>query len=201
VPASLSSLLADVRACQLCAAHLPGEPRPVIQLQPSARILIASQAPGRKVHETGIPFNDASGDKLRQWLGLTPDQFYDSRLVAIVPMAFCYPGKGISGDLPPRPECAPRWRASLLGRLQQLQLTLVIGQYAIAAHLPQELNGVTPAVAHWRQYWPELVPLPHPSPRNIAWFKRNAWFEQELLPQLQARVKQVMSGTRATPGK
>lgn len=189
---AVAPLLAEVRACTLCAEHLPLGPRPVLQLHPAARILIAAQAPGRKVHETGLPFNDASGDRLRGWLGLTREQFYAPELVAILPMGFCYPGKGRSGDLPPRPECAPRWRAPLLRALKQLRLTLVIGQYAAAYHLPQERSGLTQAVENWRRYWPEVVPLPHPSPRNNGWLARNRWFEQDLVPAIRAQVTEVL---------
>lgn len=189
---SVTSLLAEVRACTLCAAHLPLGPRPVLQLHPAARILIAAQAPGLKVHETGVPFNDASGERLRKWLGVTREQFYDPRLFAIVPMGLCYPGKGSSGDLPPRPECAPRWRAPLLQNLKQLRLTLVIGQYAASYHLPQERSGLTVAVQRWREYWPAIIPLPHPSPTNNGWLARNRWFEQDLVPKLRTRVAEVL---------
>lgn len=195
---AFDALLADVRACALCAPHLPHGPRPVLQLHPSARILIAAQAPGRKVHESGIPFDDASGNRLRHWLGLTREQFYDPRRVAIVPMAFCYPGKGVSGDLPPRPECAPRWRLPLLGLLNQLQLTLVVGQYALAYHLPQERGGLTQAVLRWREHWPAVVPLPHPSPTNNRWLAQNRWFEAELVPLLRERVAELMAGSGKT---
>lgn len=191
---SAAALLAQVRGCELCTAELPMGPRPVLQLHPAARILVAAQAPGRKVHETGIPFNDASGERLRSWLGVTREQFYDPRLFAIVPMGLCYPGKGASGDLPPRPECAAHWRAPLLRLLRRLQLTLVIGQYAGAYHLPDERDGVTAAVRNWRRYWPALVPLPHPSPTNNRWLARNRWFEQELVPHLRERVAQVIRG-------
>lgn len=191
VPA-FEALLAEVRACALCAEHLPLGPRPVLQLHPDARILVAAQAPGRKVHETGVPFNDASGERLRDWLGLARESFYDPRRVAIVPMGLCYPGKGDSGDLPPRPECAPRWRVRLLGTLTRLQLTLVIGRYAVAYHLPEERDGLTSAVRDWRSYWPAVVPLPHPSPTNNGWLARNRWFERELVPRLRARVAQVL---------
>lgn len=191
---SAAALLAQVRSCELCAAELPMGPRPVLQLHPAARILVAAQAPGRKVHETGIPFNDASGERLRSWLGVTREQFYDPRLFAIVPMGLCYPGKGASGDLPPRPECAAHWRAPLLRLLRRLQLTLVIGQYAGAYHLPDERDGVTAAVRNWRRYWPAVVPLPHPSPTNNRWLARNRWFEQELVPHLRERVAQVIRG-------
>jgi len=190
---SLTSLLREVRACTLCAQHLPLGPRPVVQVHESARILIAGQAPGRKVHDTGVPFNDASGERLRAWLGISREVFYDAERVAILPMGFCYPGTGNSGDLPPRPECAPAWRAALLSRLKNLRLTLVIGQYAQASHLPGADESLTEVVRAWRQHWPAMVPLPHPSPRNNLWFKRNPWFEQELIPVLRNRVKQVLA--------
>ncbi len=190
--ASVASLLADVRACRLCAEHLPLGPRPVLQLHPAARILIAAQAPGRKVHETGIPFDDASGERLRRWLGVTPQQFYDPALFAIVPMGLCYPGRGSSGDLPPRAECAPRWRQPLLATLHGLSFTLVIGGHAASYHLPDERSGLTASVRNWRRHWPALMPLPHPSPTNNGWLARNKWFEAELVPRLQARVAQIL---------
>ncbi|MDR2852636.1 MAG: uracil-DNA glycosylase family protein [Burkholderiaceae bacterium] len=193
-PLPVASLLARVRACTLCAEHLPLGPRPVLQLDPAARILIAAQAPGRKVHQTGIPFNDASGDRLRAWLGITRAQFYDPRLFAIVPVGLCYPGRGVSGDLPPRPECARRWRAPLLQPLTQLQLTLVIGRYALSYHLPQERTGLTAAVQNWRQHGPDTVVLPHSSPSNNRWLGRNKWFEQEFIPSLRTRVAQALRG-------
>jgi uracil-DNA glycosylase len=192
----LPTLLANVRACTLCAAHLPLGPRPVVQMHSSARILIAGQAPGRKVHETGVPFNDASGERLRSWLGISREVFYDERKVAILPMGFCFPGTGKSGDLPPRPECAPAWRAPLLSGLKNLQLTLVIGQYAQAYHMLNAGATLTDAVLAWRDHWPHTVPLPHPSPRNNLWLKRNPWFEIELLPALRTRVGQVLSPGR-----
>lgn len=190
--ASFTSLLADVRACAVCAEHLPLGPRPVLQLHPAARILIAAQAPGLKVHETGVPFNDASGERLRRWLGVTREEFYNPKLFAIVPMGLCYPGKGTGGDLPPRPECAARWRSALLATLRHVQVTLVIGQYAASYHLPTERSGLTAAVQNWRRDWPALVPLPHPSPTNNGWLSRNRWFEEEVVPQLQARVAEVL---------
>ena len=192
--AALPGLLTEVRACTRCAQHLPLGPRPVLQLHASARLLVAGQAPGRKVHETGLPFNDASGDRLRDWLGISRATFYDARQVAIVPMGFCFPGTGKSGDLPPRPECAPAWRAPLLSHLQQLRLTLVIGRYALAYHLPDAGASLTAVVQDWRRHWPQVVPLPHPSGRNNLWLKRNPWFEQELLPLLRTRVAQVLAG-------
>ena len=193
---ALSSLLTDVRACTLCAAHLPLGPRPVVQMSASSRILIAGQAPGRKVHETGIPFNDVSGNRLREWLGISREVFYDETKLAILGMGFCFPGTGKSGDLPPRPECAPAWRASLLAHLKNVQLTLVLGQYAMAYHLPGRGKTLTDVVTGWRRDWPLIVPLPHPSPRNQAWLKRNPWFEQELLPVLRLRIAEVL-GDRA----
>lgn len=185
---TIPTLLQQVRACTLCAGHLPLGPRPVLQMHPDARILIAGQAPGRKVHDTGVPFNDASGDRLREWLGLSRAQFYDPTLVAILPMGFCYPGTGKSGDLPPRRECAPAWRASLLAQLTNLKLTLVVGQYALAYHLPNESGSLTEIVSRWRSFAPGIMPLPHPSPRNNLWLARNPWFEKELVPVLRQRV-------------
>lgn len=191
--AGLSTLLTEVRQCTLCAPHLPLGPRPVLQARASARILIAGQAPGRKVHASGVPFSDASGDRLRDWLGLAPEVFYDPVRVAIVPMGFCYPGTGASGDLPPRPECARTWRARVLQELPQLQLTLAIGQYALAYHWPGPRVSVTQAVQAWRTQWPAVVPLPHPSPRNNGWLRRNPWFEAELLPALKQRVAAILA--------
>ena len=191
--ASFTSLLRDVRRCTICARHLPLGPRPILQLHPHARILVAGQAPGRKVHESGVPFADASGDRLREWLGLSPEVFYDSQRVAILPMGFCFPGAGKAGDLPPRPECAPEWRHRLLRHLKNLKLTLVIGQYAQAYHLPGAGESVRSTVESWRKHWPRVVPLPHPSPRNNIWLKRNPWFEMKLLPRLRTRVARVLN--------
>ncbi len=196
----LDALLAEVRACTRCAAHLPLRPRPVVQAHPQARLLIAGQAPGRKVHATGLPFNDASGERLRRWLGLSSAVFYDARQIAIMPMGFCFPGTGKSGDLPPRPECAPAWRAPLLAQLKNIELTLVIGQYAQAYHLPDQGTSVTEVVQSWRRTWPHTLALPHPSPRNNRWLQRNPWFEEELLPVLRARVQEVLAPGGAGPG-
>jgi len=190
-PGDLQALLKRVRACTLCAEHLPLGPRPVVQISGSARILIAAQAPGRKVHETGLPFNDASGDRLRDWLGLTRETFYDPQHVAILPMGFCFPGTGNSGDLPPRKECAPAWRDELLAHLPRLELTLVIGQYALAWHLPDERGNLTETVKAWKRHWPAVIPLPHPSPRNNGWLKRNSWFEYDVLPSLRQRIAEI----------
>lgn len=195
--ATLATLLTDVRACTLCAAHLPLGPRPVVQIHASARILVAGQAPGRKVHASGIPFDDASGERLRDWLGVTRETFYDPKQFAILPMGFCYPGTGTSGDLPPRPECAPAWRQKLLSHVPKLELSLLIGQYAQAYHLPGARTSLTELVQAWREHWPKVVPLPHPSPRNNIWLKRNPWFGDKLLPVLRKRVAQVLGGNGA----
>jgi len=192
---SLASLLTEVRACTLWALQLPHGPHLIVQAHGAARILIVGQAPGRKVHETGIPFNDASGERMRDWLGIPREVFYDARRIALMPMGFCYPGKGKSGDLPPRPECAPRWRSALLGRLTDVRLTLVVGQYALAYHLPEARLGVTQAVLDWERYWPDVVPLPHPSPTNNGWFSKNRWFELDLVPRLRARVAEIAATT------
>jgi uracil-DNA glycosylase len=189
---SFESLITEVRACSICAVHLPHGVRPVLQIHPQAQILIAGQAPGRKVHESGVPFDDASGDRLREWMGVTREVFYDPRRVAILPMGFCYPGKGKSGDLPPRPECAPAWRDGLLSQMHNLEVTLVIGQYSQAYHMSERLSSLTETVRAWRTHWPKVIPLPHPSPRNNIWLKRNPWFEQELIPVLQQRVLDVL---------
>lgn len=190
---SLATLLTDIRACQICADQLPHGPRPVLQIDARARILIAGQAPGRKVHESGVPFDDASGDRLRDWLGLSREQFYDARLVAILPMGFCYPGTGKSGDLPPRPECAPAWRAEVLARLKKLRLTLVVGQYAQSYHFADTRASVTELSRDWKRYWPHTVALPHPSPRNNLWLKANPWFEDDVLPALSQRVAELLA--------
>ncbi|MBD8897546.1 uracil-DNA glycosylase family protein [Rhodanobacter sp. DHG33] len=187
-------MLAEIRACRLCAAHLPLGPRPVVQASLQSRLLIVSQAPGRKVHDTGIPFNDVSGDRLREWLGIDKDVFYDAAKIAIVPMGFCFPGTGKGGDLPPRPECAPTWHPRLLPRLEQVQLTLAIGQYAQAGLLADRRGRtLTDTVLAWREHLARgVLPLPHPSPRNQLWLKRNPWFETELLPELRRQVKRAL---------
>jgi len=186
----LDRLLAEIRACQICAAHLPLGPRPVLQASATARLLIVSQAPGRKVHLSGVPFDDVSGDRLREWMGIDKATFYDARRVAIVPMGFCFPGSANGGDLPPRPECAATWHPRLLPLLKQVQLTLLIGQYAQMGMLgvPRGTK-LTDTVRAWRQYLPQgKLPLPHPSPRNRPWVMHNLWFESELLPVLRGRI-------------
>lgn len=181
-----------VQACTLCDDLALG-PKPIIQFSSSARILIAGQAPGRVTHHKGIPFDDASGERLRTWLGLTREQFYDAERVAILPMAFCYPGTGKNGDLAPPARCAEHWRKALLAQLPKLELTLVIGKYAMDYHLAdQQAKNLTETVRQWRQYWPSVLPLPHPSPRNNRWLKTNPWFESELVPALKARMAQLV---------
>lgn len=192
---TLTELLAEVSQCRLCEAQLPLGPNPVLQCSTSARILIAGQAPGRRVHASSIPFDDPSGERLRDWLGIDRAVFYDASQIAILPMGFCYPGTGKSGDLPPRPECAPQWRRPLLQHMKQLELTLVMGQYAQHYHLDAKSRTVTELVRNWQQYWPETLPLPHPSPRNNRWLKQNPWFETDLLPVLKQRVKQILEGS------
>ena len=184
------ALLRRVRACTLCAAHLPHGARPVLQVNTRATVLIAGQAPGSKVHASGIPFQDASGDRLRDWMGIDASVFYDAEQVAILPMGFCYPGTGASGDAPPRPECAPAGRAPLLKLLGNVQLTVVIGQYAQDYHLGiRQKATLTETVRAWRDYWPDALPLPHPSPRNNLWLRRNPWFLAEVVPELRTRVR------------
>ena len=188
----LTTLIEEVRACTICAPHLEHGVRPVFQIDSKAKILVAGQAPGRKVHESGIPFEDASGDRLREWMGVSKDTFYTATEIAILPMGFCYPGTGKTGDLPPRSECAIAWRARLLEQLPQLQLTLVIGQYAQSYHLVHNNLSLTEIVRSWQDHWPNVVPLPHPSPRNNGWLKRNPWFEDEILPRLRKRVVELL---------
>lgn len=190
----IDQVLAQIRACRLCEAYLPQGPRPVVQASAESRVLIVSQAPGRKVHETGIPFNDPSGKRLRQWMGVDEATFYDPRAVAIVPMGFCFPGSGKGGDLPPRPECAPTWHPRLLPLLKEVQITLVIGQYAQAGLLGKRRGRtLTQTVSAWRDFLDDgYLPLPHPSPRNQMWLRRNPWFEMELLPVLQQHVAEAL---------
>ena len=190
---TLSKLVKDIRSCTLCAEHLPFGPRPIIQVSGFAKILIVGQAPGSRVHETGIPFNDPSGDRLREWMGIDKEVFYDEKKIALVPMGFCFPGTGKLGDLPPRPECADTWRVKLLEQLNNIQLTIIVGQYAQAWHLDQGSKvNLTEIVMAWREYWPKVIPLPHPSPRNNIWLKKNPWFVEEVLPTLRRKVKSVL---------
>jgi len=166
---------------------------PVFQVHPKARILIAGQAPGRKVHETGIPFNDPSGKRLREWMNIGSEIFYDPEKIAILPMGFCYPGTGKSGDLPPRPECSEKWRNLLLAHMPNIQLTLVIGKYAQHWHLGKKMqSNLTTTVNAWKDYWPDFIPLPHPSPRNNIWLIKNPWFQSEILPALKLKISEIL---------
>jgi uracil-DNA glycosylase len=191
---SLRALLARVRACRACEAHLPLGPRPVLRGRPSARLLIVGQAPGTRVHETGIPWNDPSGDRLRDWLGLDRERFYDERRIAIVPMGFCYPGRlPRGGDAPPRPECAPLWHPPLRAALPRVELTLLVGSYAQAYYLgARRQASMTETVRAWRDYLPEFLPTPHPSWRTTGWLKRNPWFEAEVVPELRRCVRALL---------
>lgn len=186
----LDELLRAVRACRVCAAHLPHGPRPVVQADAAARILVIGQAPGAKVHASGIAWDDRSGERLRRWMGIDATTFYDARRVAIVPMGLCFPGRAASGDLPPRPECAPLWLDRLLAQLTHIELTLLVGAYAQRHFLRRRGHAsVTATTRDWRAVGPRVIPLPHPSPRNVAWFKANPWFEAELLPELRRSVR------------
>jgi len=192
--AALEAVLRAARACRVCAADLPLGPRPVLRARATARLLIVGQAPGTRVHETGIPWNDPSGERLRDWLAVDRATFYDESRIAIVPMGFCYPGRNPrGGDNPPRPECAPLWHAPLLAALPGIGLTLLVGQYAQGHYLGgRRRRNLTETVRAWADYAPEYLPLPHPSWRNTAWLKRNPWFEAELLPELRARVRALL---------
>ncbi len=192
--AELERVLRDARACRVCAAELPLGPRPIVRARATARLLIVGQAPGTRVHETGIPWNDPSGDRLRDWLDVDKDAFYDQDRIAIVPMGFCYPGRNPrGGDNPPRPECAPLWHPPLLAALPAVELTLLVGLYAQRRYLSaRRRDNLTKTVRAWADYGPAYMPLPHPSWRNTGWLKRNPWFEAELLPELRARVRKLM---------
>lgn len=190
---NLNALIQEIRTCQLCATELPMGSRPVIQLSDTARILIAGQAPGIRVHKSGVPFDDPSGDRLRDWMGIDKSTFYDPQRICILPMGFCYPGTGKSGDLPPRPECAEKWRKRLISQLTKIELTIVIGQYAQDWHLQEKRErNLTETVKQWQKYWPNTLPLPHPSPRNNLWLKKNPWMTKEVIPALQERVKELI---------
>ena len=196
-PEPLSQLLQRIAACRVCEKHLPLGPRPVLRISSSARVLVVGQAPGTRVHASGIPWDDPSGDRLRRWLGLDKDAFYDTRQVAIVPMGLCYPGKGKSGDLPPRPECAPLWHLPLLEHLPRRELTLLIGQYAQNYYLQDEHKTLTARVRDWRNAPDSFLPLPHPSPRNTLWLRRNPWFEAEVVPAVRQRVHDLLKNKPA----
>ena len=189
-----SSLLTEIRQCTACEPHLSHGANPVIQAHPNARLLIIGQAPGIKVHESSIPWNDASGERLREWLGIDSDTFYDEQKVAIVPMGFCYPGKGKSGDLPPRPECAELWHQKVLQSLPNIQMTLLIGQYAQNYYLKEKTTKtLTETVKNWQAWAPEFLPLPHPSPRNNIWLKKNTWFESEVIPYIRKHISEHLA--------
>ena len=182
----MEKLLLEIRACTVCKKFLPNKPRPVIQASINSKIIIIGQAPGQKVQDTGVPWDDASGNELRRWLGVDKEQFYDSKLFALVPMGFCYPGKGTSGDLPPRPECAPLWQEQVLTKMKKVKLIILIGQYSQKYYLGEALKTtLTDTVKNYRDYLPQYLPLVHPSPRNKIWQKKNPWFEAEVVPALQ----------------
>ena len=190
---NLPELLQAVRACRVCEAHLPLGPRPVLQAGVGARILVVGQAPGARVHASGVPWDDASGDRLRSWMGINKATFYDPEQVALIPMGLCYPGRGAGGDLPPRAECAPLWMAALLAKLPRIELTLLIGMYAQRHFLGAlRQRTLTETLRHWQDYGPAYLPLPHPSPRNTPWFKAHPWIELDLLPTLRERVQTLL---------
>ena len=191
--AALKKLAKQVSACDICAEHLPFDPNPVVRPSTTAKILIVGQAPGTKVHQTGIPWNDPSGNKLREWMGVDSETFYDNQRIAIMPMGFCYPGKGKSGDMPPRPECAPHWHPKLMKHMSQIQLTLLIGQYSQKYYLGKlAKRTLTETVQAWQEYAPGYLPMPHPSPRNKLWLKKNPWFEGDVVLQLRKRIKKLL---------
>lgn len=193
---TLEALLAAVRGCRACEQHLPLGPRPTLRAAATSRILVIGQAPGLRVHTTGIPWDDASGERLRGWMGVEADVFYDESRIAIIPMGYCYPGRGNGGDLSPRRECAELWLDQILSRLPQIELTLLIGQYAQRRFLGSRRKAsLTETVRAWREYFPWYIPLPHPSPRNQPWFKRHPWFEQELRPVLRSAVERILTLT------
>ncbi|WP_025916842.1 uracil-DNA glycosylase family protein [Herminiimonas sp. CN] len=190
----LETLLSAVRACRACAAELPLGPRPIVRASATARILIVGQAPGLRVHTSGIPWDDQSGARLRGWMGVDQETFYDAARIAIIPMGYCYPGRGKGGDLPPRRECAQLWLDQLLARMPHIALTLLIGQYAQRHFLGRRRKAsLTATVGAWPEYAPHYIPLPHPSPRNQAWFQRHPWFGQEVLPALRTRIAALLA--------
>lgn len=188
----MKELLERIRACRICAASLLHGPHPVVQADRESRLLIIGQAPGARVHESGVPWADASGKRLREWLDLDESVFYDERRVALVPMSFCFPGKGKSGDLPPRSECAPLWHGELLGRMRNLRLTLLVGMYSQRYYLESSCGAnLTETVRNYHRFLPDVLPLPHPSPRNQFWLAKNRWFESELLPVMRERIREA----------
>ncbi len=195
---ALLGLLAEVRSCRVCEPHLPFGARPLLAASPESRMVIIGQAPGRAAHESGVPWDDRSGDRLCEWLGISRETFYDATRVALVPMGFCFPGTGSQGDLAPRPECAPLWHGRLLLQLKALQFTILVGRYAFERHngeqrLGTQYEGLTQAVADFDRLLPGCMVLPHPSPRNAIWIKQHPWFEKRVLPALQRRVAEIMA--------
>ena len=192
---TMEALLEAVRDCRACEGHLPLGPRPVLRAAATARILIVGQAPGVRVHNTGIPWNDPSGERLRAWMGIGKEVFYDESRIAIIPMGYCYPGRGNGGDLPPRRECAQLWLDHLLAKLPSIELTLLIGQHAQRHFLgSRRKSSLAETTKAWREYSPAYIPLPHPSPRNTPWLQRNSGFERKLLPELRKRVYAILTG-------
>jgi len=189
----MQKLLREIRACSVCEKDLPLGPRPIVASSPTSKIAVIGQAPGTAVHESGIPWDDPSGRRLREWMGITDEVFYDPKNLAIIPMGFCYPGKGKSGDLPPRPECAPLWHKPLLDSIKDIKLTLLIGQYAQKYYLQDKIKRtLTETVRNYEEYLPEFMPLPHPSPRNNIWLKKNEWFERDLVPKLKSIISSAL---------
>jgi uracil-DNA glycosylase len=190
----MKQLLTDIRNCEICKEHLPLGPRPIVSGHQDAKIVIIGQAPGTKVHASGVPWDDASGKELRTWLDISSEVFYDETKVAIVPMGFCYPGKGKSGDLPPRPECAPQWHEPLLTKMPNIELVLLIGMYAQRYYLKdRSKKTLTETVENYKEYLPQYLPLPHPSPRNRFWLTKNPWFGTEVVPVLQKQLQTILS--------
>jgi uracil-DNA glycosylase len=188
----IDQLVAQIRKCTLCA-DLPLGPKPIVQASVDAKILVVGQAPGRITHVKGRPFDDASGKRLRTWLGVAEDVFYDPTKIAIIPMGFCFPGTGKGGDAAPRPQCARHWRRPLLDAMPRVELSILLGKHALDWHIgSRDGANLTDTVRNWREYWPENLPLPHPSPRNNRWLKRNPWFEAEIIPVLQSRIRQLL---------
>lgn len=194
----MKKLLSEIRTCTVCTKFLPNKPRPIVQASIHSKIVIIGQAPGQKVQNSSIPWDDASGNELRRWLGVSKEQFYDEQLFALVPMGFCYPGKGTSGDLPPRPECAPLWHAPLLKNMKKAKLIILIGQYSQNYYLGEALKAtLTDTVKNSKEYLPTYLPLVHPSPRNRIWQKKNPWFEKEVVPILRIITSNQISETIA----
>ena len=188
----MDSLLLKIRACDLCKKNLPAKPKPILSFSKNSRIMIVGQAPGTRAHDSGKPWNDASGVRLREWLGVTDVQFYDDSLFAIVPMGFCYPGKGKSGDLPPRPECSATWMDAVLNHLKKIELKILIGAYSQSYFLQTKSGDLTETVKSWKSFAPEQFPLPHPSPRNNIWLAKNPWFEKNLVPDLRKTIQDLI---------